>query len=435
LTPERWQEVEKVFRAALVRTPNSRKLFLEERCAGDSDLRREVASLLTSHDEAGSFLDAPPAVDVSTADVHTFLPGQLVAERFRIVRFLAEGGMGEVYEAFDTVQNETVALKTIRQTILDDEEAERRLVRESQLARKVSHSNVCRIYDLFHHTVRSGNSEARIQFLTMELLSGETLSQRLRRLGPLTVERALPIARQIAGALKAAHDVGVVHRDLKPDNVILVSTKRGVRPVVTDFGLARENKVFEGLPKSARGDLLWILHGLQADEGLEPKRALARLAKRARRQMVALGLVSDDETALTELGRIMGTPAYMSPEQARGDRADERSDLWSFGVVFYQMLTGKLPYRPESSFRGLIRKLTARRRTPSALRRRVPSPVRRVIYRCLEVSRLDRYQTADDLISDLDSAASKPSPRARLVRYFVLALVALLAAWLALELL
>ncbi len=432
MSPERWQEVQEVFRAALVHAPNAREPFLEDRCGDDSDLRREVTSLLASHEQAGSFLDAP-AIAVAAAEVRTFLPDQIVAERFRIVRFLAEGGMGEVYEAFDTMQNESVALKTIRQTILDDEEAERRLTRESELARKVRHPNVCRTYDLFHHTVYSGNFEARIKFLTMELLGGESLALRLRREGPLTVARAVPIARQIVEAMRAAHRAGVVHRDLKPDNIVLVSGKRGLRPIVTDFGLARDNKVFEGIPKSARGDLLWILHGLQAD-GLDSRGALARLAKRARRQMVELGLVSDDGTALTELGRIMGTPAYMSPEQARGDRADKRSDIWSFGVVFYQMLTGKLPYRPESSLRSIFLRLTGRKRSPAALGRGVPSSLRKVIFRCLEINRLDRYQTAAELVSDLDDAVSKRDV-SRLWPYLIAVVLLLLAAALALTVL
>ena len=403
MTPEHWQRVEDVFRAALARTPSGRVSYLEEACRDDDQLRREVASLLDSHDEAGSFLDAP-AVDLS-GEARLFLPEQLVADRFRIVRFLAEGGMGEVYEAFDTELQEGVALKTMRNDIQDDDEVERRFTRESQLARRVSHPNVCRTFDLSHHIVHSGRYEARIRFITMELLTGETLAQCLRRGGPMRSERALPIMRQVAEALRAAHAVGVVHRDLKPDNVMLVSGDSNRRAVVTDFGLARDNKVFERVPMKARGDLLWILHGLQSGHNA-PKSALARLAKRARRQMVALGIVSDEGVAITELGRIMGTPAYMSPEQARGDRADERSDIWSFGIVFYETLTGKLPYRPESSLRGFLRKLVGRRRTPVRLSRGIPSSIRKTVFRCLEVSRLDRYQTVKELLADLSAAES-----------------------------
>ena len=429
MTPERWHQVEGVFREALAQAPRARKLFLENACRDDSDLRREVQSLLASHEQAGSFLDAPIfhegalAAAADAGAIHTFLPGQMVADRFRVVRFLAEGGMGEVYEALDTELGERVALKTVRQTILDDDEAESRFVRESQLARKVTHPNVCRIHDVFEHLVQSGNYEARIRCLTMELLSGETLGQRLRRGGRLNASRALPIARQIAEALKAAHDVGVVHRDLKPDNVILVPRNGELRAVVTDFGLARDNKALEQVPASARLDLLWMLHGLQADARAS-KGPIARLARRARRQMAALGLLSQHDSELTELGRIMGTPAYMSPEQARGDRVDHRSDIWSFGVVFYEMLTGQLPYRPESSFRHLLRKLTRRERTPSA--RAIPSTLRGVIFRCLAIPRGERYQSMAAVLEDLDGARAD---RARSSSKWVLAvLLAALAA-------
>jgi serine/threonine protein kinase len=402
VTPERWQRIEEVFRVALHYTPHGRNRYLAEACRDDADLKKEVLSLLASHEAAGSFLDRPPVAVSESTTARLFLPDQLVSERFRIVRFIAEGGMGEVYEAFDTELEERVALKTIRQTILDDEEAEERFARESRLARKVSHPNVCRTHDVFHHTVQSGNYEAQVRFLTMELLNGETLARRLARIGSMPVERALPIARQIAEALRAAHAAGVVHRDLKPDNVMLVPTGNALRAVVTDFGLARDSKPFAAVPAHARGDLLWILHGLQADKNAS-KGALARLARRARRQMVALGIVSDDDVALTELGRIMGTPAYMSPEQARGDRADERSDVWSFGIVVYEMLSGKLPYRPESSIRGLARKIFHRPRRPARLPFGVPTSLRKAIFRCLEIGRLARYQKMDELVRDLEA--------------------------------
>jgi len=429
MTPERWHRIEGVFREALAQAPRERSLFLQNACRDDSDLRREVLSLLASHEQAGSFLDAPVfekgalAAVAEAGAVHTFLPGQMVAERFRVVRFLAEGGMGEVYEALDTELDERVALKTVRQTILDDDEAESRFVRESQLARKVTHPNVCRIHDVFEHAVQSGNYEARIRCLTMELLSGETLGQRLRRGGKLSSARALPIARQIALALKAAHDVGVVHRDLKPENVILVPQKGEIRAVVTDFGLARTNKALEQVPASARLDLLWMLHGLQADAGAS-KGALARLARRARSQMVALGLVAENDSELTALGRIMGTPAYMSPEQARGTPVDHRSDIWSFGVVFYEMLTGELPYRPESSFRHLLRRLTGRERTPSV--RGIPWSLRKVIFRCLAIPPDARYESMTAVLEDL--ADEKLAPVRSMAAWALVVLLAALAA-------
>jgi serine/threonine protein kinase len=434
VTPERWLRVEGIFREALAHPLDERGRFLESACRDDSDLRREVISLLASHEEAGSFLDAPlllPSALAGTIDpsvVHTFLPGQIVADRFRVVRFLAEGGMGEVYEALDTKLDEHVALKTVRQTILDDEEAEIRFVRECQFARKVTHPNVCRIYDVFEHVVHSGNHQARIRCLSMELLPGETLGQKLRREGKLRADRALSIARQIALALKAAHDAGVVHRDLKPENVILVSpVKAGgeLRAVVTDFGLARDQGGLERVPESARLDLLWMLHGLQADANAS-KGALARLARRARIQMAALGLVSKRDADLTEIGRILGTPAYMSPEQARGHRVDSRTDIWSFGVVFYEMLTGQLPYHPESPPRQWLRRLTGRERRPKG--RGIPAWLRPVIFGCLSIGLPGRYQSMDALLRHLsDEGADSHRWRSRWVGAALLLILAAMA--------
>jgi serine/threonine protein kinase len=435
VTPERWLRVEGVFREALGRPVGERGRFLEGACRDDSDLRREVISLLASHEQAGSFLDAPllhPSALAGTIDspvVHSFLPGQIIADRFRVVRFLAEGGMGEVYEALDTKLDEHVALKTVRQTILDDDEAEIRFVRECQLARKVIHPNVCRIHDVFEHVVHSGNHQARIRCLSMELLPGETLGQRLRREGKLGADRAVPIARQIALGLKAAHDAGVVHRDLKPENVILVSpveAKGELRAVVTDFGLARDERGLEQVPESARLDLLWMLHGLQADANAS-KGTLARLARRARMQMAALGLVSKRDANLTEIGRILGTPAYMSPEQARGHRVDHCTDIWSFGVVFYEMLTGELPYRPESRLRQWLRHLTGRERRPKA--RGIPASLRPVIFRCLAIGRAGRYQSMDALLRHLsDEGAGSKRWRSRRGRAVLLLTLAAMAA-------
>src|SRR3954447_6073446 len=208
-------------------------------------------------------------------------PGQILCDRYRIITLLGHGGMGEVYEAEDTVLGLTVALKAIRSEA--DQTAIRRFQREVVLSRHVSHSNVCRVYD-FGHDENAG------AFYTMELLTGETLADVLKR-GPLTVSEARPIILRVAEALQAAHEHGIIHRDLKPGNIFI--TTEG-RVVVTDFGLAR----------SARG----------AAAGAETGPLVA------------------------------GTPAYMSPEQLTGNEPSAAVDLYALGVVMYEMTTGRLPW-------------------------------------------------------------------------------------------
>ena len=194
---------------------------------------------------AGSLGESPPTyvgfpVSQSSSlagDEPSFPPDAVIAGRYRVVRFIARGGMGEVYEVEDQELRERVAMKTVRPEAARDAVAIERFRREIQLARKVTHPNVCRIFDVSHH--RDAAAPEGFIFLTMELLSGETLAQRLKRAGPMSAREALPIARQIAQALDAAHQAGIVHRDLKPGNVMLAESRGAIRAVVTDFGLAR----------------------------------------------------------------------------------------------------------------------------------------------------------------------------------------------------
>jgi eukaryotic-like serine/threonine-protein kinase len=464
VTPERWERVDGVFRHLLERTPSEREGAIEELCGGDRELRREVISLLRSHDEAGSFLDEPvvPAFALNAAlsegeadadadaDVHMFVPEELVSGRFRIVRFIAEGGMGEVYEAWDTVLAESVALKTIRPIYSSDEEAEERFMREIQLARRVTHPNVCRTYDVFHHQVSPDGSGSTVRLLSMELLSQETLGRRLRRSGALPVARALPLLRQIAEALRAAHDVGVVHRDLKPDNVILVPRKKGHRAVVTDFGLARGGNVSvstsgttsastsSNIPGAAtRGDLLWTLHGFQAGVRLPATGPLSWIRDRALERMVAFGFLKAPR-ALTEAGRVLGTPAYMSPEQARGELADERSDVWSFGILAYEMLTGRLPQPRPGSLARWVRRWTDRFGIGGRVGRGTPRALARILDKCLDPDPDARYQSAEALVEELGRVRA-PAPRVSATeRPLLYALAAILGVlvlyWIATEL-
>ena len=238
MTPDEWDRIKHLFEAALDLKPEQRLSFLADACSSDAPARLEVERLLKEYDRASGSLENPPLpafANVGPGDVsRTFSVSEIVAGRFRIRRFIGQGGMGEVYEAEDLDLHEAVALKTLRLGIAAGQRYLEALKREVHHARRVTHPNVNRIFDLERHRKPDGDEVA---FLTMELLEGETLAERLKRGGCLTTAEALPLIEQMAAGLRAAHEAGVVHRDFKPGNVMLVAS--GTRAVITDFGLAR----------------------------------------------------------------------------------------------------------------------------------------------------------------------------------------------------
>lgn len=286
-------------------------------------------------------------------------PGTVVAERFRIVRRLGSGGMGEVYEAWDQELAAAVALKTLRPDLVGDHVALERFRREIQVARQVTHRNVCRIFDFVHHREsNAGGLQRKLVGLTMELLPGETLSDRLARGGPMAPEQALPVIRQVAAALMAAHRAGVVHRDLKAGNVMLVpGESEGVpeRVVVTDFGLACQ--------VSGSGS------------GSPP---------------------------LTGLNMVVGTADYMAPEQAQGRETTPASDIYSLGVILFELVTGRRPHEAPTPMATLLRRL---REPPPSPRELVPGLELRwevVIRRCLALRPEERFGTAAEVVAALE---------------------------------
>jgi serine/threonine protein kinase/tetratricopeptide (TPR) repeat protein len=302
------QFVEQLFEAALAREPAERAAFLDQACAGDPELRRTIEELLEEDACAGSFLEHSPFDFVDPANMPKpdagttdsidgkgispqqgrFQTGQVLIERFVIVRFLAKGGMGEVYEAEDRfLQGAHVALKTILPNIANDPALQRRFEREVLIAREVTHPNLCPIYDIFHCEQPPPNS----LFLTMKFLPGETLSARLRG-APIPTAEAQEIVKQMAAGLAAIHGAGIIHRDIKPNNVMLHGTGSEVRVCITDFGLAR---------------------GYEA------------------------------EPSLSGNGVVAGTPDYMAPELYLGRPPSQASDLFAFGVVLHQVFTGQKP--------------------------------------------------------------------------------------------
>jgi tetratricopeptide (TPR) repeat protein len=280
----------------------------------------------------------------------TFADGEVLAGRFRIVRFIARGGMGEVYQARDLELKEDVALKTIRAEIASDQRAIDRFRTEIHLARRITHPNACRIFDVFHHR---GTDDSDTVFLTMELLRGETLSERLKRVGRLSVADALPLARQMAAALGAAHRAGVVHRDFKSANVMLVPVPDGERAVVTDFGLARQ-----------------AAH----DEAAS--------------------------TTLTAADQLAGTPGYMAPEQIENGPTTPATDVYALGVVLYEMVAGQRPFK-DSSVGGLLKRLQEPAPSPRLVAPDLDTRWERTILRCLARDPADRFANAEDAVKAL----------------------------------
>jgi serine/threonine-protein kinase len=356
-----------IYEGALLRLPTERASYLENACGGNPKLRSEVEALLQAASRAE---DGSSEATLGSSDQGgtphqppRFVLDELLSERFRIKRLIGRGGMGDVYEALDERLNHRVALKAIRSGAASDA-ALARLRHEVVLARQVTHPNVCRIFDIGQHTdQRTGQDVA---YLTMELLDGETLSGRIRRLKKLTAEVALPIALQMAEAVAAAHAVNVIHRDLKPSNIILVPAGvGGDRAVVTDFGLARL----------------------------------------AEEQSLASPL-----TLLTGSGEILGTILYMAPEQIRGQSISTVTDIYALGLIIYEMLCGRRAFGDYRSLGEIFRRMDG---APKPLRFVVADVDPRVdalVMHCLEVDPERRFPGAKELASAIRQIVGEKAP-------------------------
>jgi eukaryotic-like serine/threonine-protein kinase len=285
-----------------------------------------------------------------------FAPGEIVAGRYRIARFIAQGGMGAVYAAEDLELGGAVALKTVLPLVAQDEASVERFKREIQLARKVTHPNACRIFEFGTHEVPG--LSGRILFLTMELLEGEDLARRLRRSGPMSEAETLPLLRQMAAALDTAHEAGIVHRDFKSANVMLVPSGKGLRAVVTDFGLARS--------------------------------------------------IADPEAASLTGEGILGTPAYMAPEQVEGKELSPATDVYALGMVLYEMLTGRVAFVADTPLLAAVRRLHEKPESPRVLRPSLDPRWEAAILRCLEREPHARYARASELVAALDQTQTAP---------------------------
>ena len=349
--PQNWEAIKALFEAALEEDFARRSSFLEERCA-DPSLRVEVERLLSEHEQARSFLSTPLLGDFpfqGGRPSQRLQDGAVLAGRFRIIRFIAAGGMGEVYEAEDQELRDRVAIKIISPEILNQPNAVARFKREVHLARKVTHPNVCRIFDLFRHKAEGGSGQQDIVFITMELLHGQTLSEQLKA-GRLDASQALPLARQMASALAAAHSVGIVHRDFKPGNVVLVSAGGQWRAVVTDFGLALRS------------------------------------------------LTGDVSATRSPLQTFLGTPAYMAPELLEGRPATPASDIYALGLVMYEMVTGVRPFQGDTAMSAALKRLTEAATPPRRLQPGLSKKWDSVILRCLERDPAQRFSGANEVL-------------------------------------
>ncbi len=381
MTPERWQQIETLFHAALERPPSERAAWLPQACANDQTLRTEVEKLLVSYDAAGNFLDEPLAESLGWAkDSPQLEKGQRLAH-YEIVAPLGKGGMGEVYLATDTHLLRPIALKLLAPELMHDAQFVRRFEAEARAASALNHPNIITVHDIGEAT--------GAHFIATEFIEGETLRARLNR-APLTTTETLALVTQITEALVAAHTAGIIHRDIKPENVM-------IRPdglvKVLDFGLAK-------LTDRDTGRLI-------------PHSALCTPHS-------------------TDPHVLLGTLAYLSPEQARRDQLDARTDLFSLGVVLYEMLTGARPFSGANEAATLD---AIQHQSPApfaSLRADLPAGLEQIVARALAKDPATRYQTATEFraaLTRLEQTRPNATALNQRTRYVMAAALALTIAF------
>ena len=345
-----WENLKEIFHTAVALTPHDRAAYLNRACDGDSALRQAIESLLKSHEETG-FVDQPAyqaAAEMLMPD-GKLIAGQTVG-RYRIVSLIGEGGMGRVYLAEDTKLQRKVSLKFLSTDFTEHHERMRRFEQEARAASALNHPNIITIHEIGEENDRP--------FIATEFIEGQTLRERLR--SPLDLDEALAIAIQVASALVAAHRAKIIHRDIKPENIMIRKDDGLVK--VLDFGLAKIT-----VPQRATTDP-------------EAKTQLRNTAP----------------------GVVMGTVAYMSPEQARGDTIDERTDIWSLGIVLYEMVAGCSPFMAGTS-NEIISAILSKEVPPPLTRYShvVPERLEEIVEKALAKNKEERYQTTKDILIDL----------------------------------
>src|SRR5437899_1698290 len=358
MTPARLRTIEEIYRTALDQEPDQIRAFLDTACEGDEVLRRKVEALLASRERAGNFIETS-AVGLATRIIENGQADLLVGRtigHYKISKRIGTGGMGDVYLATDMTAGRKAALKLLPMRFTADAERLKRFQQEAHAVVGLNHPNILTIYEI--------GEDHSTHYIASELIEGETLRQRLMR-GRIEVGEAVDIAIQVASALAAAHETGIVHRDIKPENIML-------RPdgyvKVLDFGIAKlaEQELPITLPR---------------DE--------------------ALLLVE------TNLGSVLGTVRYMSPEQACGGHVDKRTDIWSLGVVLYEMATGHAPFTGDTP-REVMSSILEKEPPPLAnYVARTPAELQQIISKTLRKDREERYHSAHELLNALKDLRRK----------------------------
>ena len=356
---DRWQEVKKILHPALEMEPSERAAFLDERCGGDHELRNEIESLIEAHGKAGRRFESP-AIEMMAETLvddngNGFVGGSL--GNYQIIEKLGGGGMGEVFLARDKRLDRKVAIKLLPESLTSDNQSKQRFIQEAKAASALNHPNIITIYEIA--------SDGDRDFIAMEYVEGETVRDLLAR-GRIETRRAIELAAQTASGLAAAHEAGIIHRDIKPENLMVT---RSSQIKILDFGLAK-------LVEQQRAPL-------------------------TESNVPTMNFVQTNERVVTVPGTILGTVAYMSPEQAEGRPLDRRSDIFSLGVVFYEIITGKRPFEGKSAVATLHSIINSEPQPARELNPQVPLEVEDLLAKSLAKDPTERYQHSGDFELDL----------------------------------